>query len=70
MLKRLIISSPTQLIDSFTAPCTAGSYMAESGCVECGANTYSGNAATECTPCPDSKVSAPWSTSGADCQYG
>ena len=70
MLKRLIISSPTQLIYSFTAPCTAGSYMTESGCVECGANTYSGDEATECTPCPDSKVSAAGSTSEADCQHG
>ena len=70
MLKRLIISSPTQLIDSFTAPCTAGSYMTERGCVECGANTYSGDEATECIPCPNSKVCAVGSTSEADCQYG
>ena len=44
--------------------------MTEIGCVECGANTYSGDEATECTPCPDSKVSAAGSTSEADCQHG
>ena len=44
--------------------------MAESGCVECGANTYSGDAATECTSCTEGKVSAVGSTSEADCQYG
>ena len=44
--------------------------MTEIGCIECVANTYSGDEATECTPCPDSKVSAVGSTSEADCQYG
>ena len=44
--------------------------MTESGCVECGANTYSGDAATECASCPDKKLSAVGSTSEADCQYG
>ena len=44
--------------------------MHESGCVECGANTYSSDAATECASCPDNKVSAAGSNSEADCQYG
>ena len=44
--------------------------MTESGCVECGLNTYSGDAATECTPCPDKEVSAVGLTSESDCQYG
>ena len=44
--------------------------MTESRCVECGANTYSGDAATECSSCPDKKVSAAGSNSEADCQYG
>ena len=70
MLERLIISSPIQLIDSFTATCTAGSYVTEGGCVECGANTYSGDAATECTSCPEGKLSAAGSTSEAYCRYG
>ena len=44
--------------------------MTESGCVECGANTYSVDAAAECTSCPDNKVSAAGSTSEAYCRYG
>ena len=44
--------------------------MTEGGCVECGANTYSGETATECTSCPEGKLSAAGSTSEADCQYG
>ena len=44
--------------------------MTESGCVECGANTYSSDAAAECTSCPEGKVSAAGSTSEDDCQYG
>ena len=44
--------------------------MTESGCVECGANTYSGDAAAECISCPDNKVSAAGSTSEAYCRYG
>ena len=44
--------------------------MTESGCLECGANTYSSDAATECTPCPVNKVSAAGSKSDADCRHG
>ena len=41
--------------------------MTESGCVECGANTYSSDAASECTSCPDGKISTAGSN---ECHYG
>ena len=44
--------------------------MTGSGCVECGANTYSGDAATECTSCPDQMISSPGSQREFDCSFG
>ena len=44
--------------------------MDNSGCLECGPNTYSSDAATECTHCPVNKVSAVGSKSDADCRHG
>ena len=44
--------------------------MTESGCQECGEDTYSGDGATICTKCPDSKVSKARSTSEDDCKFG
>ena len=53
-----------------SAPCSAGNYMTESGCQQCGVNTYSGDGASSCTSCPDGKISAAGSTSETDCAYG
>ena len=44
--------------------------MTESGCQQCGENTYSGDGASSCTACPDGKISAAGSTSEADCEHG
>ena len=44
--------------------------MTESGCQQCGENTFSGAGASSCTSCPDRKLSAAGSTSVADCSYG
>ena len=45
----------------------------DGGCDECPVNTYTDHTNvlgtnTECTPCPDDKVSPPGSTSLDDCQ--
>ena len=42
--------------------------MTESGCQQCGENTYSGDGAESCKSCPDGKTSAAGSTSSADCK--
>ena len=44
--------------------------MTDTGCQQCEADTYSGDAATECTPCSGGMTSAAGSTSEDDCQYG
>ena len=44
--------------------------MTESGCQQCGENTYSGDGASSCTSCPDGKLSAAGSTSEDDCGHG
>ena len=47
--------------------------MTVSGCVECGADSYSEAGAVgieSCTGCPGSKTSPAGSTSVADCKYG
>ena len=54
----------------FSAPCSAGDYMTESGCQQCGENTYSGDGATECTSCPDGMISSAGSTTKSDCKGG
>ena len=58
------------MIRNISAPCSAGDYMTESGCQECGENTFSAEGASSCTSCPDGKVSDAGSTSETDCLYG
>ncbi|KAL5265386.1 hypothetical protein ACHWQZ_G006189 [Mnemiopsis leidyi] len=50
------------------AGCTAGNYMTESGCVQCPANTYSGEGAESCAECPEGTISPAASTSEDACQ--
>ena len=57
-------------IRNISAPCSAGDYMTDSGCQQCGENTFSGDGASSCTSCPDGKLSAAGSTSEDDCEYG
>ena len=44
--------------------------MTDSGCQQCGENTYSTDGASSCTICPADKVSAAGSTSAHNCSYG
>ena len=44
--------------------------MTDSGCEECGNDTYSGYGADNCTSCPDGMVSDAGSDSEYDCYYG
>ena len=44
--------------------------MTESGCQQCGENTFSGPGASSCTSCPDDKIAPAVSTSEDDCYYG
>ena len=44
--------------------------MTDSGCQQCGENSYSGDGASSCTSCADDKVSAAGSASADDCDYG
>ena len=44
--------------------------MTESGCEDCPENTYSGDNASECTPCPDGKIAANGSRTVEDCVHG
>ena len=53
-----------------TEPCSAGSYMTDSGCQQCGENTFSAAKASSCSSCPKDMVSAAGSTSEDDCSYG
>ena len=53
-----------------TEPCSAGSYMTDSGCQQCGENTFSVAGASSCSSCPEDMVSAAGSTSEDDCAYG
>ena len=50
--------------------CSAGSYMTETGCQQCGENTFSAAGASSCSSCPKDMVSAAGSTSEDDCSYG
>ena len=43
--------------------------MTETGCQQCGENTFSGDGASSCTSCPDGMLSAAGSTSEEDCSY-
>ena len=51
-------------------PCSAGSYMTDSGCQQCGENTFSAAEASSCSSCPKDMVSAAGSTSEDNCSYG
>ena len=44
--------------------------MTDSGCQQCGENTYSNGAASSCTSCPDGKVAEAESSSIEECYYG
>ena len=44
--------------------------MTETGCQQCGANTFSSDGASSCTKCPDGKISNAGSTSADNCYYG
>ena len=59
-----------KVVRNFSAPCAAGSYMTDSGCQQCGENTFSGDGAESCTDCPDGSTSAAGSTTQDDCKYG
>ena len=50
--------------------CSAGSYMTDSGCQQCGENTFSAAGASSCSSCPKDMVSAAGSTSEDNCSYG
>ena len=69
-LRSLFGSKPA----SFTGACYKGHKKSgDGGCDECPVNTYTDHTHvlgtnTECTPCPDDKVSPPGSTSLDDCQ--
>ena len=54
----------------FSAPCSGGDYMTDSGCQQCGENNFSGDGASSCTECPDGKISNAGSTSADNCYYG
>ena len=58
------------MIANILDPCSAGDYMTDSGCQQCGENTYSTDGASSCTSCPADKVSAAGSTSAHNCSYG
>ena len=42
--------------------------MTDSGCQQCGENTYSGDGASSCKSCPNGKVSNAGSSSVEDCE--
>ena len=42
--------------------------MTETGCKQCGENTFSEDGASSCTKCPDGKMSSVGSTSLDDCR--
>ena len=44
--------------------------MTDTGCQQCGVNTFSEDGASSCTKCPDGKISPAGSTSQDDCYFG
>lgn len=44
--------------------------MTDTGCQQCGENTYSKKGASFCTSCPDGQISVAGSSSKTDCGYG
>ena len=44
--------------------------MTDSGCQQCGENTFSAAGAFSCTSCPEDMVSAVGSSSEDDCVFG
>ena len=67
VFKKTLVHTKNEL---FSAPCSAGDYMTDSGCQQCGENTFSEDGASSCTSCSDGTVSAAGSTSEDDCGYG
>jgi len=55
--------------DCYYASCTAGNYMTDSGCQQCGENTFSYDNFYYCANCPYNHVSDPGSSSEDDCIY-
>ena len=56
--------------ENVSAPCSAGNYMTETGCQQCGVNTFSEDGASSCTDCPERKIAAAGSISQNDCHFG
>ena len=54
----------------FAGPCLAGNYMTDSGCQQCGENTFSAAGASSCTNCLEHMISAAGSTSEDNCIFG
>ena len=44
--------------------------MTETGCKQCGVNTFSEDGASKCTDCPERKISTAGSISQNDCHFG
>ena len=44
--------------------------MTDTGCQQCGENTWSGYNSDNCTSCPDGMISEDGSTAAYDCYYG
>ena len=44
--------------------------MTDSGCLQCGENTFSADGASSCTSCSEGMISAAGSTSDGDCFFG
>ena len=55
---------------NFSVECAAGDYMTDTGCQQCGENTFSEKGSSFCTSCPDGQISAPGSSSRNNCSYG
>ncbi|XP_063692951.1 proprotein convertase subtilisin/kexin type 5-like isoform X8 [Bolinopsis microptera] len=66
---RVSSAGSSSVDDCYYEPCSAGDFMTDSGCQQCGENSFSGDGASSCTSCPDGKLSAAGSTSEDDCDY-
>ncbi|XP_063685706.1 adhesion G protein-coupled receptor E2-like isoform X2 [Bolinopsis microptera] len=62
-------STTTESLAALTFSCLAGNYMTDSGCQQCGENTFSAAGASSCTNCSEHMVSAAGSTSEDDCSF-
>ncbi|XP_063685198.1 uncharacterized protein LOC134819279 [Bolinopsis microptera] len=59
----------TSAENCYYAPCSAGDYMTDTGCQQCGENTFSSDRASSCIDCPNGKFSNAGSTSAENCYY-